>query len=190
MTDSSTANAAGVKRLATGEELAGMLEKLAQAVLARHGRCEDLALIGIQRRGVILAERLKQSMAASLGHPVLSGSLDITLYRDDWTTKGPKPSTGETRIRFDVRNKVLLLVDDVLYTGRTIRAALEALTDFGRPRKVELLALVDRGHRELPIQPDYAGLTLATSKDEHVDIFVDEIDGKEGIFLSRARSGQ
>lgn len=188
MTEQTPMNSQEMKLLASGREVDAMLEHLADAVLARHESCEDLALVGIQRRGVVLAERLRDIMAARLGYPVLSGSLDITLYRDDWTTKGPKPSVNETRIRFDVKDKVLILVDDVLYTGRTIRAALEALTDFGRPRKVELLALVDRGHRELPIHADYVGLRRETSRREHVDVLVNEVDGREGIFLRTPES--
>lgn len=172
--------------LTSADELSSMLETLADAVLARHGACDDLVLVGVQRRGVILAERLRGIMSAKLGRPVPYGSLDITLYRDDWTTKGPKPSIGETRLRFDVRDKILVLVDDVLYTGRTIRAALEALVDFGRPRKVELLVLVDRGHRELPIHADYTGLCIETSRDQHVDVLVNEIDGKDGIRLGKS----
>lgn len=188
MTDTVSIRTPDAVQLASQEDLAGMLEQLADAVLARHGDRTDLALIGVQRRGVILADRLRDVMSAKLGRPVLSGSLDITLYRDDWTTKGPKPSVGETRIRFDVKDKLLILVDDVLYTGRTIRAALEALTDFGRPRKVELLVLVDRGHRELPIHADYVGLVRETAREEHVDVLVSEVDGHEGIILRKAAS--
>jgi pyrimidine operon attenuation protein/uracil phosphoribosyltransferase len=171
------------KLLASGKELDAMLHKLAGEIVAAHGPCENLALIGVQRRGVVLARRIRDIMTRELGAPVLLGSLDITLYRDDWTNKGPKPVMGETRIRFDVEDKILVLVDDVLFTGRTIRAALEALTDFGRPRKVELLILVDRGHRELPIHPDYVGLSGTTAKTDHVDVLVQEIDGEEGIRL-------
>ena len=169
--------------LMTGDDLWQCLGGLAEEIIARHGDCRDLALVGIQRRGVVLASRLRDILSQRLGSPVLLGSLDITLYRDDWTTKGSKPSIGETRIRFDVENKILVLVDDVLFTGRTIRAALEALTDFGRPRKVELLVLVDRGHRELPIHSDYAGLRQSTQKTDHVDVMVEEIDGEEGVRL-------
>lgn len=188
MSDSAAAGAGGTITLASGEEVSAALEKLADAVLARHGDCAGLALVGIQRRGVILAERLKDIMTTRLGHPVLSGSLDITLYRDDWTTKGPKPAVGITRIRFDVQDKLLILVDDVLYTGRTIRAALEALADFGRPRKVELLVLVDRGHRELPIHPDYVGFSRETSRETQVDVLVNEVDGREGIIIRNTAS--
>jgi pyrimidine operon attenuation protein/uracil phosphoribosyltransferase len=117
---------------------------------------------------------------------VLAGSLDITLYRDDWTSQAPKPAVGETRIPFDVQGKTLVLVDDVLFTGRTIRAALEALADFGRPSKVELLVLVDRGGRELPIHPDYVGFTCETRREDRVDVLVTPFDGEDGVRLVRA----
>ena len=174
--------------LMTAEDMARALDVLAETLLERHGKCRDLALIGIQRRGARIAEELRARMARALGEPVLSGSLDITLYRDDWTTKGPKPSVGETRILFDVEGKTLVLVDDVLYTGRTIRAAIEALTDFGRPSKVELLVLVDRGHRELPIHADYVGLNCATDKSDRVDVLMPDIDNEQGVRLVKVRA--
>lgn len=172
----------------TAEAMAETLDELAQTLLDRHGDCANLALVGIQRRGVVIADYLSRRMAARLGAPVLSGSLDITLYRDDWTTKGPKPAVGETRIRFDVEGKTLVLVDDVLFTGRTVRAGLEALADFGRPSKVELLVLVDRGHRELPIHPDYTGLVRETARADRVDVRVASIDGDEGVVLVPAQA--
>lgn len=174
--------------LMSEKDMEGALDVLADALLTRHGACRNLALVGIQRRGVSIAEELRARMARKLGEPVLFGSLDIALYRDDWTTKGPKPSVGETRILFDVQGKTLVLVDDVLYTGRTIRAALEALTDFGRPSKVELLVLVDRGHRELPIRADYVGLRCPTSKGDRVDVLTRDIDGEQGVRLVRPRA--
>ena len=161
--------------LLSAEDMRLILDNLAQVLLERHGDCADLALIGIQRRGVVIASGLRDRMAAQLGAPVLFGSLDITLYR-----------VGETRIPFDVQGKTLVLVDDVLFTGRTVRAALEALADFGRPSMVELLVLVDRGHRELPIHADYVGLASETEKEDRVDVLVPSIDGEEGVFLVRA----
>jgi pyrimidine operon attenuation protein/uracil phosphoribosyltransferase len=172
--------------LLSAEDMRLILDKLARILLERHGDCATLALIGIQRRGVVIASGLRDRMAAQLGGPVLLGSLDITLYRDDWTSKSPKPAVGETRIPFDVQGKNLILVDDVLFTGRTVRAALEALADFGRPSMVELLVLVDRGHRELPIHADYVGLASETEKEDRVDVLVPSIDGEEGVRLVRA----
>ncbi|MDL2216581.1 bifunctional pyr operon transcriptional regulator/uracil phosphoribosyltransferase PyrR [Desulfovibrio sp. OttesenSCG-928-M14] len=169
--------------LMTAAALHETLDRLAQALISTHGDSEKLALIGIQRRGVLIADELRRRMSDKLGAPVRSGSLDITLYRDDWTTLSGKPSVGQTHIRFDVEGKSLVLVDDVLFTGRTIRAALEALTDFGRPSKVELLVLVDRGHRELPIHADYVGLSVETQKSDHVDVLISSLDGEDGVRL-------
>lgn len=169
--------------LMSAGEMRRVLDRLAAGLLAAHGACRDLALIGIQRRGVIIAAELARRMGEKLGVPVLSGSLDITLYRDDWTTIGGKPSVGKTDIPFNVDGKNLVLVDDVLFTGRTVRAALEALVDFGRPGKVELLVLVDRGHRELPIHADHVGLSVQTHKNDHVDVLTASIDGEDGVRL-------
>jgi pyrimidine operon attenuation protein/uracil phosphoribosyltransferase len=172
--------------LLSAEDMRLTLDTLARILIERHGNCAELALIGIQRRGVAIASDLRDRMSAQLGGPVLFGSLDITLYRDDWTGKNAKPAVGETRIPFDVQGKILILVDDVLFTGRTVRAALEALADFGRPGKVELLVLVDRGHRELPIHADYVGLVSATEKEDRVDVLVPAFDGEQGVRLVRA----
>lgn len=169
--------------LMNAEELSGLLKKMADLLLQRYGDCSSLALLGIQRRGVDLTARLSAIMEEKLGRPVLTGSLDITLYRDDWTTLRQKPSVRETYIPFDLVDKQLVLVDDVLFTGRTIRSALEALTDFGRPAKVELLVVVDRGHRELPIHADYVGLKLDTKKEDMVDVLVVERDGVDEVRL-------
>jgi pyrimidine operon attenuation protein/uracil phosphoribosyltransferase len=150
---------------------------------ARKGRDAGV-LVGIQRRGALLAEELGRISAKEYGVEIPVGFLDITLYRDDWTTGAVKPKIGRTCIPFDVEGKTLILVDDVLYTGRTVRAALEALTDFGRPGRVELLVLVDRGHRELPIRPDYVGLTLSTDTHDRVDVLVASLDGADGVRLT------
>ena len=172
--------------LMTPEQMGACLDRLARKLLDEHGDCASIGLIGIQRRGVLIASALSARMAANIGQPVPAGSLDITLYRDDWTSKTPKPAVGETKIRFDVEGRTLILVDDVLFTGRTIRAALEALADFGRPSKVELLVLVDRGHRELPIHPDYVGLACETRREDRVDVLVESLDGSDGVRLVRA----
>jgi pyrimidine operon attenuation protein/uracil phosphoribosyltransferase len=155
---------------------------------ARKGR-DTGVLVGIQRRGALLAEELGRISAKEYGVDIPVGSLDITLYRDDWTTGALKPKIGRTSIPFEVEGKTLVLVDDVLYTGRTVRAALEALTDFGRPGRVELLVLVDRGHRELPIRPDYTGLTLSTGKHDRVDVLVASLDGEDGVRLTSGNAG-
>lgn len=173
------------QELMNAEGIHTCLEMLADQILKKHPDSSRLALIGIQRRGVYLAYRLNVILQQRLGHSVPDGILDINLYRDDWTTTGSSAIVGQTILDFDVNGMDVILVDDVLYTGRTIRAALEALVDFGRPRKVELLVLVDRGHRELPIQPDYVGRLIKTAVDERVDVLVNELDGLDRIVLRR-----
>jgi len=162
------------------------LERLAIEVFERHGDNENLAILGIQRRGADLAERLKLLLDDRLGHKVPLGKLDINLYRDDWTTNLElAPIINCSEIGFDVDGATIVLVDDVLYSGRTIRAALEAILDYGRPRCVELLVLVDRGHRELPIQADYVGKKVETADNEHVNVLVTERDDEDRVCLVR-----
>jgi pyrimidine operon attenuation protein/uracil phosphoribosyltransferase len=164
-----------------------VLLSLAGALYEAHPGRGEIVLVGIQRRGALLAAELCRILERAHGIAVPVGSLDITLYRDDWTTGALKPKIGRTLIPFDVKGKNLVLVDDVLYTGRTVRAALDALSDFGRPGRVELLVLVDRGHRELPIHPDYVGLTLNTAKQDRVDVLVASLDGEDGVRLAPGR---
>jgi pyrimidine operon attenuation protein/uracil phosphoribosyltransferase len=161
------------------------LARLADQVVARHGAAEDLALIGIQRRGADLAERLQAILEDRLDHRIPLGKLDINLYRDDWSDLQVQPTINCSEIPFDIMRHKVILVDDVLFTGRTIRAALEAILDYGRPRRVELLVLVDRGHRELPIQPDYVGKAVATEPEDHVNVFVRERDDEDHVCLVR-----
>ncbi|MDR3319770.1 MAG: bifunctional pyr operon transcriptional regulator/uracil phosphoribosyltransferase PyrR [Desulfovibrio sp.] len=172
-----------VKALLGKEKIVAVLEELALQILAHHPDCENLILVGIQRRGADIAKRLGNLLASRIGrHPPI-GTLDINFYRDDWTSIEGKPHIGSSMIPTSVDNSVILLVDDVLFTGRTIRAALEALLDYGRPRAVELLALIDRGHRELPIQADYVGRAVPTDCDEHVDVLLAERDGEDSVRL-------
>lgn len=171
------------KDILSANELHNTLERLAEQVMENRANCERLALIGIQRRGVNIAERLKAILDKRIGRPIPLGRLDINLYRDDWTSLDVQPLINCTEIPFDLEDKAVILVDDVLFTGRTIRAALEAVLDFGRPRLVELLVLVDRGHRELPIQPDYVGKTVDTQRGEHVNVYLRERDGKDRVCL-------
>lgn len=173
-------------RLLDAGEMAQTLEKLASRILENHARCENVMLVGIQRRGADLAHRLADLLKKRLGRPVPLGTLDINLYRDDWTSlAGKTPHVGQSRIDEGVDNRTIVLVDDVLYTGRTVRAALEALLDYGRPSSVELLALVDRGHRELPIHADYVGLAVHTDRQEHVNVLLTERDGEDVVRLER-----
>ena len=174
----------GTTLLLEKHEMTRMLERLASQIIERHADCGHVMLVGIERRGADLAHRLAALLQERLGHPVLLGTLDINLYRDDWTSLEAQPHIGPSRIPANVDERVIILVDDVLYTGRTIRAALEALQDYGRPRAVELLTLIDRGHRELPIHADYVGRTVNTSRQERVDVLLTERDGQDAVHLT------
>jgi pyrimidine operon attenuation protein/uracil phosphoribosyltransferase len=159
------------------------LQHMAVAVLELAHGTDDLVLIGIQRRGVELAERIAKLIEQEKGVLVPRGALDITLYRDDLQTVGPKPVIGETRLPGDLTGKHAVIVDDVLYTGRTVRAALDELADFGRPKRISLCVLVDRGGRELPIQPDIVGKQVKVTPGERVDVLVEELDGRDAVEL-------
>ena len=171
------------KLLMTAEEMDLALARIAAEIVEKHGPRTEFAIIGIRRRGVFLAERLSKKVADIRKQPTPSGILDITLYRDDLTTVSHRPLLRETSIDFDINNLSLVLVDDVLYTGRTIRAALDGLVDLGRPRRVQLAVLVDRGHRELPIQADYVGKYVQTADDEIVEVRMLEEDDEERVVL-------
>jgi pyrimidine operon attenuation protein/uracil phosphoribosyltransferase len=164
------------------------LTRIAHEILERHHGLEDLAFVGIRTRGVPLAHRLQRIIVGIESRMVPVGILDITLYRDDLTTVGPQPVLKETRIPFPIEERRVVLVDDVLYTGRTIRAALDGLVDFGRPRGIQLAVLVDRGLRELPIHADYVGKTVTTTQDEEVAVLLREIDGRDEVIV-RTRGG-
>ena len=162
------------------------LTRIAHEIVERNRGVEDLALVGIRTRGVHLARRLARSLKEITGHDVPTGALDITLYRDDLmrSAVGPQPLVRRTEIPFSIDTKTILLVDDVLYTGRTTRAALDALIDFGRPKGIQLIVLVDRGHRELPIKADYVGKNLPTAADESVQVRLQETDGQDEVMLT------
>ena len=162
------------------------LERMADEIVARCPDPGELLLVGIQRRGVELSERLARLLAARHGTAPPLGKLDITLYRDDLQAIGPRPIVGETRLPPSLDGVTVVIVDDVLFTGRTIRAALDELADFGRPKRVLLAVLVDRGGRELPIQPDVTGLTVPTAPGDHVNVRVQELDGADSVDLVRA----
>ncbi len=160
------------------ESIRRAIQRMAHEILEKSG-VEPLALIGIRTRGVVLAERLKKAIKDIEGVDVPTGVLDITLYRDDLTSVGAKPLVRQTQIDFDITDKRIVLVDDVFFTGRTIRAALDALTDFGRPAKIELAVLVDRGHRELPIRADFVGKNIPTAKHQNVKVLMQETDNTQ-----------
>lgn len=158
---------------------------MASELVERCSGTADVILVGIQRRGVELAQRLAKQIEGLEGRAIPTGKLDITLYRDDLQAIGPRPVIGETQLPPDLDGRTVVIVDDVLYTGRTIRAALDELADFGRPRRILLCVLVDRGGRELPIQPDIVGLRQTVAKGERVDVQVKELDGQDMVELVR-----
>ena len=159
------------------------LMRLAHEILEKNQGTKNLVLIGIRNRGAHLAQRLRDCIEIIDKEKVPVGILDITLYRDDLTQIGPNPVVHKTEIDFDVTDKNVILVDDVLYTGRTIRAALDALVDFGRPISIQLAVLVDRGHRELPIRADYVGKNIPTSVNETVEVRLAEVDGNDEVVI-------
>jgi pyrimidine operon attenuation protein/uracil phosphoribosyltransferase len=161
------------------------LTRIAHEILERNRSLDEIALVGIRSRGEHLARRLAERLQGIADSPVPTGALDITLYRDDLMRQpvGPQPLVRRTDIPFSIDDRVILLVDDVLYTGRTVRAALDALIDFGRPRAIQLIVLVDRGHRELPIKADYVGKNLPTSRRESVQVLLEEVDGHDEVVI-------
>ena len=167
------------------DRMSRALTRISHEILDRNRGTSDLALIGIRTRGVPLARRIAHALHAINHEEVPTGALDITLYRDDLMRQpvGPQPLVRRTEIPFSIDDRRILLVDDVLYTGRTIRAALDALIDFGRPRSIQLIVLVDRGHRELPIKADYVGKNLPTSVKQSVQVRLHEIDGEDDVLL-------
>jgi len=165
------------------ERVSRSITRMAHEILEHNRGVEDLALVGIRARGVPIAARLAAALATLTGVDVPAGALDITLYRDDLMGHAPgtQPVLRRTEIPFSIDDRVILLVDDVLYTGRTIRAALDALIDFGRPRAIQLVVLVDRGHRELPIRADYVGRNIPTARHETVHVRLVETDGRDEV---------
>ncbi len=171
------------KELIDSAAMGRAITRIAHEILEKNKGTEDLVLIGIRTRGVPLAERLAAKIEEIEGVKLPTGILDITLYRDDLSTVAQQPIVHRTEIPFDITGKKVVLVDDVLYTGRTVRAALDALIDLGRPLQIQLAIMIDRGHRELPIRADFVGKNLPTSKDEVVDVNFKEIDEKDAVLL-------
>lgn len=170
-------------RLMDGPAMDRALTRIAHEILERNGGCQDVCLVGIRRRGEPLARRIADKMAEIEGREVPVGVLDITLYRDDLSPAGENdaPRLHETRVPFSIEGKRVVLVDDVLFTGRTARAAIEALFQMGRPAQIQLAILVDRGHRELPIRADFVGKNVPTSRSEMIAVRVPEIDGDTAV---------
>jgi pyrimidine operon attenuation protein / uracil phosphoribosyltransferase len=170
-------------------EIRRALTRIAHEILERTSGAGDVVLLGIPTRGVPLAHRLAERLEQVEGHPVPAGSLDITMYRDDLRLR-PARALGHTEVpTAGIDDKIVVLVDDVLYSGRTVRAALDALGDIGRPRAVQLAVLIDRGHRELPIRPDYVGKNLPTSQREIVRVLLTEVDGEDAVLLGTRQEG-
>lgn len=170
-------------------EMKRILRRMAGELLERHPDLADLRLVGIRTRGLPLAERLAQEIERMEGEKLPIGALDITFYRDDLSAIGPRPVVKGSHLPFEIEGKVVVLCDDVLYTGRTVRAALDELADYGRPRAVRLAVLIDRGHRELPIQADLVGKSLPTARAEHVEVGFAATDGADYVRLLERQPG-
>jgi pyrimidine operon attenuation protein/uracil phosphoribosyltransferase len=180
---------ADAKTVLGAAEIRRALTRIAHEILERTDGAADVVLLGIPTRGVALARRLSERLAQVENHPTPAGSLDITMYRDDLRLR-PARTLGHTEVPPPgIDGRTVVLVDDVLYSGRTVRAALDALGDLGRPRAVQLAVLVDRGHRELPIRADYVGKNLPTSQREVVKVLLDEVDGQDAVLLSERAPG-
>ena len=174
------------RRIMTADEIRRAIVRISHEVVEKQAGTDGLRLVGIQRRGVPLAERLAAEIEAHEGVRIPVGALDIEFYRDDLSTLGHSPHVKGTDLPFEIGGTTVVLVDDVLYTGRTVRAAMDALREFGRPQAVRLAVLVDRGHRELPIRADHVGKNVPTSRDERVRVRVAEVDGEDAVDIEQA----
>src|SRR3990167_1008424 len=174
---------AQMKHILNSDEMLRAIARIAHEILGKNKGTEDLVLVGIRTGGAVLAKRFQEKMESIEKKQIPFGLLDITLYRDDLSEIGPQPNVRETEIYFDVSGKKVVLVDDVLFSGRTIRCALDALIDLGRPKSIQLAVLIDRGHRELPIKPDYVGKNIPTSHDEKVVVKFKEHDGEDNVIV-------
>ena len=175
------------RQIMTADEIRRATIRISHEIVEKQAGTAGLALVGIQRRGVPLARRIAAAIAENEGGATIPvGALDITFYRDDLSLVAQQPVVKGTDLPFDLNGSTVVLVDDVLYTGRTIRAAMDALVDFGRPQAIRLAVLVDRGHRELPIRADHVGKNVPTSREEVVKVQLEEIDGEDGVLIDRA----
>ncbi|WP_408954378.1 bifunctional pyr operon transcriptional regulator/uracil phosphoribosyltransferase PyrR [Natroniella sp. ANB-PHB2] len=171
------------KELIDQDGIRRALTRISHEIIEKNEGLDDIVVIGVRTRGVPLANRIANKLREIEGQEVKTGILDITLYRDDLTTIANQPIVHQTEIPFDITDKKIILVDDVLYTGRTVRSALDALMDLGRPQNIQLAILIDRGHRELPIRADYVGKNLPTSKQEVISVDLEEVDGEDVVTL-------
>lgn len=170
--------------LSNSQDIERSLDRISLEIIERNHGVGELAIIGIHTGGVYLAERIRSKIVEREQTDLPSGSLDITLYRDDWSLISQNPIVKKTDISFLVESRKIILVDDVIFTGRTIRAAMDAIMDYGRPKSVQLAALVDRGGRELPIQPDYVGMTACVGADRRVDVLLKEMAGRDEVVIN------
>ena len=173
----------GGRQILTGEQMDSILEEMAAALYTQAPDKDNLVLVGIRTGGVYLANRLRDKIKRMTGRQIPVGILDIGLYRDDWTRLSLQPIVRTTEIPFPIDDRVVVLVDDVLFTGRTVRSAMDALIDFGRPKRIVLAVMVDRGHRELPICSDYSGVKVTTTLDEVVNVYVRETSGEDRVMV-------
>jgi pyrimidine operon attenuation protein / uracil phosphoribosyltransferase len=173
------------RQIMTGDEIRRAVIRISHEIVEKQAGTDGLALVGIQRRGVPLARRIADAIEEHEGVRLPVGALDITFYRDDLSLVAQQPIVKGTDLPFDLNGTTVVLVDDVLYTGRTIRAAMDALIDFGRPRAIRLAVLIDRGHRELPIRADHVGKNVPTSREEIVKVQVEDVDGREEVTIGR-----
>ena len=172
------------KQLADKKVISNMLLRLSHEIIEHNNNLDNIAIVGIRTRGDIIAKRIVQLIKKiTKRNNIISGTLDVTFYRDDFSSNWGSPKVGPSDMTFDVNNINIILIDDVLYSGRTIKAAIEEIFSFGRPSSIQLGVLVDRGHRELPIKANFVGKNIPTSEDEHVHVFVKEVDDKEEICL-------
>lgn len=163
------------------KDVEAILNKMTDDMIKKHKAMDKLALIGVHTRGVFLAHRIRDRIKEKCGIELETGAVDINLYRDDWTRIGAQPVVRKSEIAFNIDEKKIILIDDVLFTGRTTRAAMDALMDFGRPARIELAVLIDRGHRELPIHADYTGQKVKTTLSEAVNVLLEEIDDEDRV---------
>ena len=177
-----------VKTVLDRDGMRRTLVRIAHEIVEKNAAPQGLAVVGIHRRGALLAARLKQLLDELLDAQVPQGGLDISFYRDDVATRPDQPVVHASSVPFDLEGRTIVVIDDVLFTGRTVRAAIEAIFDYGRPARVQLAVLVDRGHRELPIRPDYVGKNLPTARNERVNVLLDELDGEDRVTISAPRS--
>lgn len=176
-----------MKTVLDRDDMRRTLVRIAHEIVEKNAEPESLAIVGIHRRGALLAARVTRLLDDLLDTEVPHGSLDISFYRDDVATRADQPVVHASHVPFDLSGRTVVVVDDVLFTGRTVRAAIEALFDYGRPARVQLAVLADRGHRELPIRPDYVGKNLPTARDERVNVRLDELDGEDLVTITAAR---